>query len=118
VDAAVPPELVVRARNVGVAIVAPVVAVRLLRGPLLERFRFGVGQKLAAGELRGPLERRDRREIPDALQVGLSVGCTKRFRRLRAERCIRERDDHEAEGSTHGTSSDGPAEAGHYVRSG
>src|SRR5262249_57295157 len=81
VRAAVPPELVVRAGDVRVRIVAAIVAVRLPGDARLELFRLRVAHELAACELRRALERRDRREVPDALEIRLSIGGAKGFRR-------------------------------------
>jgi hypothetical protein len=87
VDPAVPPELVVRAGNVGGGIRVAIVAVAPLGGALLELLRVRVGQEFAARELGGPLERRDRRKVPDALQVRMPVDRARHLRRrLRNER--------------------------------
>ena len=48
--------------------------------------RFLVGEKRFARKLRGALERRQRREIPDALKVGMAVGCARRRPALRSPR--------------------------------
>jgi hypothetical protein len=73
--AAVPPEIVVGARDVGVrAGAVTAVLVPALDGRALELGDFlGVGEGRLVAKRRGPLERRDGRVAPDALLIGPAV---------------------------------------------
>ena len=72
--ASIPPELVVGAADVAVGIAGvAVVAIVPLQCPLRQRGRFGIGEKLPAGEFRGTLERCQRGKAPDALQIWMAI---------------------------------------------
>jgi len=69
----IPPEVVVGALDIrGGAAVAPIL-VAGLNALLGELFRFLVAQRCLPGEVAGPFKRRELREIPRALQVGVTV---------------------------------------------
>ena len=85
--ALVPPEVVVGRLDVVVGILVAGVLVAGLDNLLRVLGRFGGGQEFLVPELRGALERRRRREAPDALQIGLAIGVTSGRRpRLRLHR--------------------------------
>ena len=73
--------------------------VRCSPDALLELRRFSIGEERAARELGRTLERRDRREVPDALQVRLAVGGSRALPGLSAKwnECENEESDERTE---------------------
>ena len=81
--AEVPPEVVVRALDVGGRAAASIVLVGALDPLLRELLGLFVADGTLAGECAGPFERRQLREVPRALKVGVAV---RRARHLRLHR--------------------------------
>src|SRR6185436_9998042 len=87
---AIPPELVVGAADVGVAVAGvTVVAIVPFHRPLGKGGRLGLGEKLLAGKLGWPLERGQGGKTPGAGQVRLWL-----FRALTQQDSRREREKH------------------------
>src|SRR6185436_17633512 len=75
---AVVPRIVVRLRDISVGRVAAAIGVGALERLPLERRGVRLGEHGLVGELSGTLERRQAREVPGALQVGMAVARTRR----------------------------------------
>src|SRR5205814_9852319 len=85
----VPPEIVIGAFDVGGRAAIAAILVRRLDALLRELLGFFVRHRVLAGELARPLERRELREVPRALQIRTPVRGAwdgRRFLRLRGER--------------------------------
>ena len=96
--AAVPPEVVVRRVHVAQRPRLPVVGVDLPAQPRLILGGLGLGQVRPAGELRRPLERRQRLVRPDALQIRVAPRRAKRARLRLRDGCEAKCDDHTSDG--------------------